>query len=210
MKAVELIAAFFIPPKTASASIFLLKKSLGRYEGSYPMTRSLTTRHPTGSSGWAPVRSRPFPPHPIIGKKRKKSCHGRLEQRPALRISYDFLGGPSVRAFERKFADYFGMKHGIAVNSGTAALHVALAAAGVGPGDEVIVPCYTFTATATAVLHQQGTPVFIDVDPKTFCVTADLIKAVHHPANKSGDPGAPPRQCLLRWTASSHWHASII
>lgn len=76
--------------------------------------------------------------------------------------------GPEVRALEREFAAFVGTRHCLATNSGTAALHLALAAAGVGPGDEVIVPALSFIATAQAVLHQGAVPLFADIDPKTY------------------------------------------
>jgi len=71
--------------------------------------------------------------------------------------------GPRTQAFEEAFAAHLGVRHAVAVSSCTAALHLAYLAAGVGPGDEVVVPAYTFTATATAVLYCGGTPVFADV-----------------------------------------------
>ncbi len=75
---------------------------------------------------------------------------------------------PEIRALEKEFAEYIGAHTCLATNSGTAALHMALAAAGVGPGDEVIVPALTFIATAQAVLHQGATPVFADIDRITY------------------------------------------
>ena len=75
---------------------------------------------------------------------------------------------PEIRALEKEFAAYVGVHTCLATNSGTAALHMALAAAGVGPGDEVIVPALTFIATAQAVLHQGATPVFADIDRITY------------------------------------------
>jgi UDP-4-amino-4,6-dideoxy-N-acetyl-beta-L-altrosamine transaminase len=75
--------------------------------------------------------------------------------------------GPSVAEFERKFAAYVGAKHAVAVSSGTAALHAACFAAGVGPGDEVVVPATTFVATANAAVYLGATPRFADVDPET-------------------------------------------
>lgn len=138
--------------------------------------------------GGTPVRSRPFPPYPIIGDREKQAVMRVLESGTLSGFHANFLGGPHVRAFEREFADYFGARHGIAVNSGTAALHVALAAAGVGPGDEVIVPCYTFTATASAVLMHNAIPVFADVDPRTFCLTAESAAAVLTPRTKAVVP----------------------
>jgi dTDP-4-amino-4,6-dideoxygalactose transaminase len=79
-------------------------------------------------------------------------------------------GAPEMRALEREFAAWIGVRHCLATNSGTAALHIALAAARVGPGDEVIVPALSFIATAQAVLHQGGVPVFVDIDPKTYTI----------------------------------------
>ncbi len=77
-------------------------------------------------------------------------------------------GAPEMTALEEEFAASLGSRFCLATNSGTAALHIALAAAGVGPGDEVIVPALSFIATAQAVLHQGATPVFADVDPATY------------------------------------------
>ncbi len=76
----------------------------------------------------------------------------------------------------REFADYLGVKHCIAVNSGTAALHMCVASLGIGPGDEVIVPAFTFWATAAAVLHHNAIPVFVDIDPRTYCIDPALIE----------------------------------
>lgn len=76
--------------------------------------------------------------------------------------------GPKVKEFERAIANYVGVKHAIAVSSGTAALHSAMYALGIGPGDQVIVPPMTFAATANCVVFQGGTPVFADVDPETL------------------------------------------
>ncbi len=77
-------------------------------------------------------------------------------------------GAPEMKALEAEFAAAVGVRFCLATNSGTSALHIALAAAGVGPGDEVIVPALSFIATAQAVLHQGATPVFADVDPVTY------------------------------------------
>lgn len=86
---------------------------------------------------------------------------------------------PEIRALEREFAEYAGARFCLATSSGTAALHIALAAAGVGPGDEVIVPALSFVATAQAVLHQGARPVFADIDPKTYTIDpADAARRV--------------------------------
>src|SRR5262245_10079921 len=75
---------------------------------------------------------------------------------------------PEITALQREWAEYLGAEHCLALNSGTAALHCCLAAAGVREGDEVIVPAYTFGATAMAVVHQGAVPVFADIDPRTY------------------------------------------
>jgi dTDP-4-amino-4,6-dideoxygalactose transaminase len=79
-----------------------------------------------------------------------------------------WINNEAVPALEKAWAEYMGTRYCLALNSGTAALHAAVAAAGVEPGDEVLVPALTFLASATAVIHHQGLPVFVDVDPRTF------------------------------------------
>jgi perosamine synthetase len=84
--------------------------------------------------------------------------------------------GPAVTQFEKKFAEFACVKHAIAVNTGTAALHSAIVAAGVKQGDEVILPSFTFVATAEAVVMAGGKPVFTDVDPETYNISPAEIK----------------------------------
>ena len=84
--------------------------------------------------------------------------------------------GPYVSKFEDEFRKFIGVEHGIAVSNGTVALHLALVALGVGPGDEVIVPDLTFAATINAVLYCGATPVIVDVDPTTWCLTRKLVE----------------------------------
>lgn len=84
--------------------------------------------------------------------------------------------GPYVKEFEDKVAKYVGAKHAVAVSNGTAALHIACFAAGIGKGDEVIVSPITFAASANAVLYCEGTPVFADIDPKTYNIDPDKIE----------------------------------
>lgn len=86
-------------------------------------------------------------------------------------------GGPNCRAFEEALAAYCGAKHTIAVNSGTAALQLALLAAGIGSGDEVIVPSFTFIATASAVVLTGAKLVFVDIDPTTYNMAPDAFRA---------------------------------
>ncbi|WP_346937060.1 DegT/DnrJ/EryC1/StrS aminotransferase family protein [Clostridium sp.] len=84
--------------------------------------------------------------------------------------------GPRTIEFEKRFAEYTGAKYAIAMNSATAALHIALIAGGVKPGDEVITTPITFAATANTIIHVGATPVFVDVDPETFCIDANKIE----------------------------------
>ncbi len=90
--------------------------------------------------------------------------------------SGQFALGPEVAAFEREFSAYCGTGHGIAVNSGTSALHLALLAAGAGPGDEVITVPFTFIATVAAIRYTGATPVFVDIDPRTRTMDANRVE----------------------------------
>ena len=96
-----------------------------------------------------------------------------------------FILGPEVGAFEDDFAAYTGSAHAIGVANGTDALTIALQAMGVGPGDDVVVPSFTFYATAEAVVPTGARPVFCDVDGDTMCMTADTVKAALTPATKA-------------------------
>ncbi|MGC9976703.1 MAG: UDP-4-amino-4,6-dideoxy-N-acetyl-beta-L-altrosamine transaminase, partial [Syntrophales bacterium] len=93
--------------------------------------------------------------------------------------------GPKVGEFERSFADFAGAKYAVAVSSGTAALHAAMFALGISPGDEVIVPAMTFAATANCVVFQGGMPVFADVDPDTLLVDPASLKSRLTPRTKA-------------------------
>lgn len=89
----------------------------------------------------------------------------------------EFTLGSEVAAFEKEFAAYCQVEHGIGVNTGTSALHLALLAAGVGPGDEVITVPFTFVATVSAIDYTGAKPVFVDIDPKTFTMDVNAIEA---------------------------------
>lgn len=91
--------------------------------------------------------------------------------------SCQFTLGPEVAAFETEFANYCQAEHGVAVNSGTSALHLALLAAGVGPGDEVITVPFTFVATVSAIHYTGARPVFVDIDPRSFTMDVTQLEA---------------------------------
>lgn len=104
---------------------------------------------------------------------------GEEEKRAVLEVldSGMIAQGPRVKAFEEAFAEMCGVKHAIATTSGTTALHVALLAAGIGQGDEVITSPFTFIASANSVLYTGARPVFIDIDPVSFNLNTSLIEA---------------------------------
>jgi dTDP-4-amino-4,6-dideoxygalactose transaminase len=96
-----------------------------------------------------------------------------------------FCLGPEVESFEREFAAYSGAAHGVGMNSGTSALHLALLALGVKPGDDVVTTPYTFVATAWAISYCGATPVFADIAPGTFLIDPAKVKAAITPKTKA-------------------------
>ena len=96
-----------------------------------------------------------------------------------------YVLGPEVKAFEAEFASYIGAREAIGVANGTDALVLALRALGVGPGDEVIVPSFTFYASAEAIPHVGARPVFCDIDPETMLITPETVRAVMTPRTKA-------------------------
>ncbi len=93
--------------------------------------------------------------------------------------------GPRVQAFEEAFAQLCGVKYAIATSSGTTALHVALLAHGIGPGDEVITSPFTFIASANSIVYVGARPVFVDIDPRTFHIDPEKIEAAITPRTKA-------------------------
>ncbi|MDO8611240.1 MAG: DegT/DnrJ/EryC1/StrS family aminotransferase [Dehalococcoidia bacterium] len=142
--------------------------------------------------GGPKVRSKPFPPWPALGDEDVSAVADALRSGGLTQLT-----GGAVAAFEEAFAAWNGVPHCVATSSGTTAIHTALAALDIGPGDEVIVPAHTFIASATPVLHQRAVPVFADADPDTYCLSPEsaaeritartkAIVAVHlngHPAD---------------------------
>jgi len=112
----------------------------------------------------------------------------RAELRAAVERVLDserYILGPEVSAFEHEFAEYCGVGQAVGVANGTEAITIALRAMGVGPGDEVVVPSFTFYASAEAIPPTGATPVFCDIDPDTYCVTADTVRAALTPRTKA-------------------------
>lgn len=99
--------------------------------------------------------------------------------------SSQFVLGKEVAAFEEEFAAYCGGGQAVGLNSGTSALHLALLAAGIGKGDEVITTPFTFVATVAAILYAQATPVFVDIDPESFTLDPSQVEAAITPRTKA-------------------------
>jgi dTDP-3-amino-3,4,6-trideoxy-alpha-D-glucose transaminase len=112
--------------------------------------------------------------------------HERLVQTLARVVPTErFILGPEVAAFEEEFARYLGVRHCVGVANGTDAITIALRALGIGPGDEVVVPSFTFWATAEAVVTAGARPVFCDIDPETFCVTRETVQRALTPNTRA-------------------------
>ncbi|MGH9956415.1 MAG: DegT/DnrJ/EryC1/StrS family aminotransferase, partial [Pyrinomonadaceae bacterium] len=93
--------------------------------------------------------------------------------------------GPNTIEFEKSMADYIGVKHAIAVSSGTAALHLIVKALDIGPGEECLVPSFTFAASVNALLYQNATPVFVDIERDTYNLDADDLRRKVGPRTKA-------------------------
>lgn len=108
-----------------------------------------------------------------------------LAQVHATLASGQYVMGPETAALEQEFAEYCQVSHGIAVNSGTSALHLALLAAGVGPGDEVITVPFTFVASVAAIRYAGATPIFVDIDPSSYTMCVSSIEKAITPNTKA-------------------------
>jgi perosamine synthetase len=129
--------------------------------------------------GGKPVIGRIFPTYRSIGEEEVKAVTN-VARSGCLSGFYgswgdEFFGGPMVKQFEEAWSRKFGVKHTVSVNSATSGLFAAMGAIGVEPGDEVIVPPFTMSATAMAPIIYGGIPVFVDIEPDTFCLDLDAV-----------------------------------
>ncbi|MEQ1472771.1 MAG: DegT/DnrJ/EryC1/StrS family aminotransferase [Candidatus Acidiferrum sp.] len=168
-------------------------------------------------SGGKKTKQKAFPPWPQFDDRERQAVQEVLESRVWWRTP-----GTKTLQFEKEFARFHGAKHGIAVTNGTAALEVTMSGLGIVPGDEVIVPDFTFVATAGAVLYAGALPVTVDVSPETYCIDVNLaeaaitsrtkaIIAVHmggHPADLDALGALAKRKGIALIEDSSHAHAS--
>ena len=168
-------------------------------------------------NGGGKTKQKAFPVWPQFDGRERKALEEVLESRIWWRTP-----GTKTLEFEKAFAQFHGAKHGIAVTNGTAALEVTMSGLGIGPGDEVIVPDFTFVATASAVLYAGALPVTVDVSPETHCLDPQLteaaitprtkaIIAVHmggHPADLDALGSLANRKGIALIEDSSHAHAT--
>ena len=131
-------------------------------------------------NGGTPVRTKPWPTWPIVTDDDVSAV-----ERAVRSGKWSSNLGDEVRQFESEFAAYNNVKHAICVNSGNAALQIALSALGVRAGDEVIVPDYTYIATATAVLMNGAVPVLGDIDPQTYNIDPNAVRRAITPRTKA-------------------------
>src|SRR5262249_19752399 len=167
--------------------------------------------------GGKKTKTKPFPAWPQFDETERSALNDVLESRVWWRTP-----GTKTLEFEGAFAGFHGARHGIAVTNGTAALEVSVAALGISAGDEVIIPDFTFVATASAVLFANALPVLVDVLADTYCMDPALaeaaitpctkaIIAVHmggHPADLDALTDLAARKGLALIEDSSHAHAS--
>lgn len=139
--------------------------------------------------GGPKIRQKLFPKHPMIGEEEKKQVMEVLESGNISTFiaspGENFLGGKKIREFEDKFAKKIGTKFAVTFNSASSALHAAIIAIGVEPGQEVIVTPYTFTSTATSSLMHNAIPVFCDVKKDTYCLDPKKIELLITPLSKA-------------------------
>jgi 8-amino-3,8-dideoxy-alpha-D-manno-octulosonate transaminase len=140
------------------------------------------SREKLAIEGGVPVRAEPLPPmYPggmMIGDEEKQAVLQVLDDKNLYRFAGPSKTPSRVSTFEEKFAQYFGARFALAVSSGTAALHTGLVALGIGPGDEVILPAYTFISSATAIIAAKAAPIIVEVDDSLTIDPADVERHI--------------------------------
>jgi perosamine synthetase len=147
------------------------------------------TREKLAILGGPKTISAPFRRYNPIGREEVEAAKAVVESGVLSRYlgcwDPDFYGGPKVQEFERRCEEKFGVKHAVTVNSWTSGLIAAVGAAGIEPGDEVIVTPWTMCASSTAILHWNAIPVFADIEPETFCIDPRAVEANVTPYTKA-------------------------
>jgi len=148
--------------------------------------------------------------NPVIGHGFRKTLFPVITKEDVLQMQISILRNHtnSEAQFTEDYRNYVGAKYAIATASGTSALHLALVGAGVTPGDEVIVPCFTFIATAQAIVAAKGIPVFVDIDPVNYCIDVQAVEAAITPRTRAVMPvhvhGLPANMPALRQLCTKH------
>ncbi|HQG47381.1 MAG TPA: aminotransferase class I/II-fold pyridoxal phosphate-dependent enzyme, partial [bacterium] len=154
-------------------------------------------------NGGTPVRTKPFPVWPVWGDEEIEGLTRVIKSG-----KWGRLAGKESETFEKLFAEAHAAKHGIALNSGTTALRVAMMAADVDAGDEIIVPAYTFIATASAAVEAGAIPIFVDIDRDTYNIDPALVEAAITPRTKAIMPvhfaGRPADMDAIMQIAAKH------
>jgi len=168
----------------ARQNMFPLRQGLDLVQAGYEVARRARSQdsRPAIAGGW-PARVVPLPPPQPFTRFERREL-----KRVARSQSTSFFDGVTVRRFEAELAARFASRHALALSSGTASLHTAMMAVGLGPGDEVIVPALTYVATALAVMQAGATPRFIDADPQTWNMDPSLLESVLTPRTRAVVP----------------------
>ncbi|HNB40502.1 MAG TPA: DegT/DnrJ/EryC1/StrS family aminotransferase, partial [Anaerolineales bacterium] len=139
--------------------------------------------------GGMPLRPQGLPKYQTLGAEERHAVNEVLDSGVLSQFlgawGPDFFGGPRVQKLERAWEYHFNVAHAVSVNSATSGLYAAVGAVGVGPGDEVIVSPYTMSASAVAAVVYGAIPVFADIDPDTFCISARTIAEKITPRTKA-------------------------
>jgi dTDP-4-amino-4,6-dideoxygalactose transaminase len=139
--------------------------------------------------GGKPAVYRPLRPYRVIGEEERVAVDEVMKSGVLSGFfgspGAQYLGGPKIREFEAAWAEAFDTEHAVAVNSNTSGLIAAMGAIGIGPGDEVILPPTTMSATAMAPIFYGGVPIFADIEPDTFCLDVDAVEAAITPRTKA-------------------------
>lgn len=153
------------------------------------MGREILNMEKLAIFGGKPVLKKPLPKYNSIGKEELNAAtrvvKGKILSDFVGRVGPYFLGGEYVKEMEKKFCKYFGVRYAVSFNSASSALQAAVAALGVGPGDEVITTPYTMSATASAILYNNALPVFADISEENFCIDPEKIKSLVNSKTKA-------------------------
>jgi len=165
---------------------------------------SITTTRTLAIHGGEPIRPHPIEPNTYLSRESR----ARVDQLLDSGVLSAWYGGRFAREFESRFASYLGGGHAVGVNSGTSALHAAVVAAGIGPGDEVLMPAAAYVSAASVVVQEQAVPVLCDIDPETFTIDPGDLERRITPRSRAVIPvhfwGCPADMDAVTRIAAEH------